>query len=184
MENNVEIWKKVNIPFYESHYEVSNYGKIRSLDRYDATKQFVSKRVKGKVLVQGIKKNGYLTVMLCKNAIQKRFHVHRLIAQTFIPNPENNPEVNHKNGIKTDNRVQNLEWNTSAENRKHAKDNNLMKKGEKHSSSKLTEKNILAIRRLYKINPNFHKTNIAKKLGVRDTTIHKIIKNQRWKHLN
>lgn len=183
MENKVEIWKAVNVPFYESHYEVSNYGKVRSLDRYDSTKQFISKRVKGVVLVQGLKKNGYLTVMLCKNAIKKRFHVHRLVAQTFIENPENKPQVNHKNGIKNDNTVDNLEWNTSDENRKHAVANNLMKKGENHSKCKLTEKNILAIRRLYRINPNFHKTKIAKKLGVRDTTIHKIINNQRWMHI-
>jgi len=64
--------------------------------------------------------NGYQFVQLCKNGKVKKFSIHRLIALAFIPNPENKKTVNHKNGNKADNRIQNLEWNTYAENNQHA----------------------------------------------------------------
>ena len=180
MENQ-EIWK--GIEGYEKSYQVSNLGRVKSLKGHLITKAGVVKPRHERIMNQTLKNNGYKTIMLSVDNVQKRFYVHRLVAIAFIENAENKSEVNHINCIKTDNRVKNLEWNTSTENKNHAMNNNLIPKGEKSYSSKLTEKNILAIRRLYRINPNFHKTNVAKKLGVRDTTIHKIINNQRWKHI-
>lgn len=94
-----EIW--LSIEGYEELYEVSNMGRIKSLN-YNHTKE-------EKILRQGKTKNGYLMVILCKEGKRKTFLVHRLVATAFLENPNGYRCVNHKNEIKTDNRVENLE---------------------------------------------------------------------------
>lgn len=118
--SSLEIWKSV--PGYDEFYEVSNKGNVRSKERkVRANIRNVKERlIKGKMLKKNLKKNGYYTVDLSKNAKTKTVSVHRLVALAFIPNPNNLPVVNHKNGIKTDNRVENLEWTTHASNHQHA----------------------------------------------------------------
>lgn len=177
-----EIWKPVKN--YEGFYEVSNFGKVRSLDRVFPTKKGVVKCTKGKVMNLTLKDNGYKTVMLSVGGESKRFHVHRLVSEAFIYNSSRKPIVNHKNGIKADNNVKNLEWVTHRENVEHALKNNLTPVGMQCKYSKLTDEKILAIKRLYRLNPNFSKIKIAKKLKISDSTVHKIIRNKRWKHIN
>ena len=98
-----EIWK--DIKRYEGFYQVSSWGRVRSLDRYDSLKHFR----KGIILKQQIY-NGYLYVGLNKNGKIKMYRVHRLVAEAFIPNPLNLPVINHKDEDKTRNNVENLEW--------------------------------------------------------------------------
>lgn len=101
---------KQKVYFYngqETNYVIYEDGRI-----FDSRKE--------KFLKEYLNNSGYASVAIQINNIRKRILVHRAVAQTFIPNPENKPEVNHINGIKTDNRVENLEWNTREENRKHA----------------------------------------------------------------
>ena len=99
-----EIWRPIE--GYEGLYEVSNTGLIRSLDRFVGNRN----RIKGKILSIKIEKNGYCSVALSKYGKMKRYLVHRLVAQEFIPNTEGLPQVNHKDEDKTNNRVENLEW--------------------------------------------------------------------------
>ncbi len=108
--NEDEIWKEI-IDF--PSFCISNFGRIRKNNL--------------KIFTPSPKRNGYIEVSLTNEKCQKSFSVHRLVALYFIPNLDNKTMVNHKNGIKTDNKVENLEWVTPSENRKHAHDNNLIK---------------------------------------------------------
>ena len=106
------------------------------------------------------------------------------MAIEFIPNPNNKPCINHKNGIKADNRLENLEWCTSAENSKHALETELTKiqYGSETTNSKLTEKEVLEIRKL-KETTNMTSTEIGKLFGVNQPAISKIIHRKTWKHI-
>ena len=107
-------WKPIK--GYEGLYEVSDKGQVRSLDRINHR----GTKYKGRILRNRNTPNGYYAVMLSKNGIEKIYTVHRLVATTFIPNPENKEEINHKDGNKKKNILENLEWVTRSENVKHA----------------------------------------------------------------
>lgn len=115
-----EIWK--DIEGYEGLYQVSNLGRVRSLKRivrHSRGGPFV-KTVEGRIMSITHLSRGYRRVNLCVNNIRRSFSVHRLVASAFIKNSKGFPEVNHLNGVKTDNGVANLEWCTSSENSTHA----------------------------------------------------------------
>ena len=105
-----EIWK--NIEGYENLYQISSIGRVRSLDRFDSIGRFI----KGKILKPRIDKDGYHCIFLSKNGTQKPFKIHRLVAQAFIPNPDNKPCIDHVNCVRSDNRLENLRWVTYLEN--------------------------------------------------------------------
>ena len=121
-----EEWRPIK--GYEGLYEVSNLGRVKSLNYNHTKKEGMLKLFKDK--------DGYLIVNLSKDKITCRFKVHRLVGETFIPNPENKPCIDHINTIKNDNRVENLRWATYEENRnneltkKHINEN--LPKGENH----------------------------------------------------
>lgn len=112
----MEIWK--DIVDYEGIYQVSNTGKIKRIGAY--TNQTGKTWNSERILKPARKSRGYMYVQLSKNGKTCPKHVHRLVAEAFIPNPENKPTVNHKNGNKADNSVENLEWATYTENNIHS----------------------------------------------------------------
>lgn len=111
-----EIWK--DITGYEGYYQVSNLGSVQSMDKIVKGKNGGLRFVKGRILQPSLSE-GYLAVGLCKNGRCSKIRVHRLVAKTFIPNPENKRTVNHIDENKLNNIVENLEWATDKENCNH-----------------------------------------------------------------
>ena len=109
-----EVWK--DIPGYEGYYQVSSCGRVRSLDREVINPLVGPIHKEGKILLLSMDKRGYTSISLYVEGKGKYFNVHRLVAQAFIQNPENLPQVDHINGVCWDNRVDNLRWVTAKEN--------------------------------------------------------------------
>ena len=129
------------------------------------------------------KDSGYLRTCLRGGLIDNAiFSTHRLVALAFIPNPVNKPQVNHKKGIKTDNRAISLDWSTAKENNDHAILNDLKSdgKGENHHLVKLSEKEVLEIR---KINRSISLSKIAKIYKISKTTVSRVLLRKIWNHI-
>lgn len=126
MKNSIEIWK--DVLGFEGKYQISNFGKLKSLDRFVIGKLNSQRFQKGKIQKGDIIIKGYLRYTLSisrNNQIRKMAHV--LVASAFLPNPENKPQINHKDGNKLNNEVDNLEWVTCKENIQHCWKNGLNK---------------------------------------------------------
>jgi hypothetical protein len=129
-------------------------------------------------------KNGYLAINLYKDGNMKHFYIHRLVAQTFIQNDENLKEVNHTDGNKTNNCVENLEWCDRKRNLQHSYDLGFKRYGETHGMHKLTEQDVLNIRKEYKKGDRTHSLHtLGKKYGVSWCTIQAIVKRRLWSHI-
>lgn len=167
MEN--EIWK--DIEGFEGVYKVSNKGRVMSF-----------KYSREKVLRNAVT-NGREFVRLLKNGSYHCFHINRLVATTFLPNPENKAQVNHINGIKIDNRVENLEWCTHSENIKHAIENKLIvhEKGENHQRSLLKEKDVISIRQKKVMGAKY--IDLSKEYNVSIGCIQGIVERRNWTHI-
>lgn len=184
-----EIWKdlkikKYNILYtYKKLYKISNYGRIKSLGIYHGkTNNFFEKE---HILKARINKFGYITYSLANYGKTNYISVHRAVAETFIPNPDNKPQVNHIDGNKLNNKVENLEWCTASENVKHAYREGLkISKGmsfprEKNPNSKFTEKEIEEIRKKRK--NGYKLKELAKEYNTFESYICRICKYQFWK---
>ena len=178
----IEEWKP--IIGYEGYYEISNCSNVKRLARVGKHSIYGKMNISEIILKQNKTEKGYLSVTLTKNGNRKVYRCHRLVAIHFIPNPDNKPEVNHKDGVKTNNYDWNLEWATHKENIIHAFANGLTKipKGEMNQSSKLSKIQVLEIRDLC-ANKKFNQKELAIMYKVAHSTINAIIKRKNWKHI-
>lgn len=174
----METWKPV-IGF-EKIYSVSNLGNIKSHDR-ESIKTYRGV-ITGTVKVKGkdIKKMTNACGYYCVDVVKKNMLVHRLVALNFIPNPNNYKVINHKDGNKQNNNVNNLEWCTHKQNSIHASKHNLYnpRRGELNNMAKLTEKDVLDIR-LSKDTGVY----LASKYNVDKSLISSIRLRKSWKHI-
>lgn len=166
-----EIWK--DVVGYEELYQVSNLGRVKSFRR-SPNGVILKKRVGGNLYDRA-----YLG---CKDK-SGDFNVHRLVAEAFIPNPENKPYINHINGIRDDNRVENLEWCTASENHLHKFRSlgYIGVCGEKHGNSLLRDKDVIQILYFHKL--GYKNKEIASIFNVDNSTISDILRGKNWSHL-
>jgi hypothetical protein len=173
----METWKE--IIGYEGLYECSTHGRVRTVARSITCKNGMPKPLRQRVLTPHFNSNGYLWVYLHKDGVKRFWLIHRLIALTFVGNPDSKAFVNHKSGIKTANVPENLEWVTRKENVSHAFKAGLMSHaGEKNSQSKLTEEKVRSIRGEY-----FKGCSVkalAAKYGISARRIHDVVANRCW----
>lgn len=178
----MEIWK--SIPGFEGYYEASTFGNIRSLDRYcelDGRWGRYTRFKPGKMMTPKFDGRGlYLMIVLSKDGVTKKYLVHRLIAMTFVDNPNNLPEVNHIDENKTNNRPENLEWCDHKYNNNYGS-KATSSRGQKNSQNKFSEDMIKEIKRLYKHgDPEFGTMGLSKKFGISAPHISAIIHGKRW----
>lgn len=169
----MEHWKPV--VGWEAVYEVSNHGSVRRASAGPATK--IGRRLKPYPDTMG-----YPTVRLCNLKRIRQYTVHTLVAAAFIgPRPEG-LDVNHRDGIKSNNRDSNLEYCTCGENIRHAFASGLVKtrcRGEKHHKAKLKESDVRDIR----ANNGISAAEWGRVLGVSRNTIHRVRSGQNWRHI-
>lgn len=174
-----EIWLPVN--GFENKYEFSIFGRLRARPRKWSSKTYSTT---GRLLQPFLNHAGYAIATLRVNKKNKKFVVHRLIAHNLIPNPANKPEINHRNGVKNDNHILNLEWATRMENLHHCQ--TVLKNhshGEIHPKAKLTEADVFKIRSLHETG-NYTYAEISRMYNMCDCTISNIVRKKIWKHLN
>ena len=181
MKERKEFWKIIEgFP----NYLISNKGNLKSVKTLKNVKLFT-------------KDDGYVSYTLRLDNKGYYKYIHRLVAEAFVDNPNNKGQVNHINGIKGDNRAENLEWVTPAENIRHAIDTGLLKYkkkekeiknskyslGEEANGSKLTPEEVIEIRVLWELR-EFKQVELAEKFGVDNSTINDIIRRKQWKHID
>lgn|SRR5574343_155487 len=173
----MEEWKY--IIGYEGKYSISTYGRVRSEDRYSRNTMKSTRHVKERILKE--KNNGYPYVILSNGDKRISAKIHRLVAMAFIQNTSKYNCINHIDGNKSNNHVNNLEWCTHKQNMAHAVKTGLFnKKGESHPNSKLNDNIILAIKSL---KGQYSHRQISEMFGLDRRYVGYILSGQRWGHI-
>lgn len=177
-----EIWK--DIPGFEGEYEVSNCGRVKTKSRplryvHAVTREEHVRISEERLLLIYINGANYKFVQLYKNKKSKNYTIHSLVAMTFLEKKEGDECVNHIDGNKHNNRVDNLEWCTNAYNHEHATRTGLKPSGSRMANAVLNEKAVLAIRSM--IEDGISHTKISKWFDVSRATISLIHEGKTWK---
>lgn len=178
-----KIW--YDVKSHEETHQVTRCGRVRVKDRqvirsrkYNGIWKKSVYLKRGHDLKPSLTGDGYFQITLDNTT----FKVHRWVAETFIPNPDNKSQVNHINGIKTDNRVENLEWCTPRENVKHSYRTGLAcNKGERHPRSKLTDSLVREFRERCEAGEKI--TQIAREYNLHHSTVQKAVRGNHWRHI-
>lgn len=163
------VWHR--IPGYEP-YLLSDDFEVRHSERIDHPANYLTQT-----------RSDYCNVHLLLDGRRLTVGLHRLIARVFVPNPENKPEVNHRNGNKLDNRPENLEWVTHKENLEHASRTGLVTHGTAHYAAKLTEENVRDIRARHAAGTMGSWNAVAREFGITWATLQKVILRRSWRLL-
>jgi hypothetical protein len=158
---------------FEGLYEVSDFGRVRSLDKEFNT-GFGKVAKKGRIMRLKLEKTGYPRVKLCKNGTSKHCNVHRLVAEAFLPNPENKRTVNHKDSNRANNLLSNLEWATNSENQIHSFQMGRVNEGAPRKLTALQEDDVLML-----LSMGMKQWKVAEMYGVSQPTISNILKQRR-----
>lgn len=182
-----EEWKPIK--GYEGLYEISNCGRVKGIDRKTRVIRkghSQEMRVPEKIFTGYKGKTHYCQVALYKDGIKKHMQVHRLVAEAFIPNPDNKRQVNHIDGNKQNNIVTNLEWVTPSENILHSFKTGLNPcSGEKNFQAKLTKEQVTEIKRVYKKgDKKYGSRPLARLYGVKHSSIYAITHGLTWREVN
>jgi len=173
--------KWIDIVGFEGFYQINLSGDIKSLPRQRKNKHgfYMSKER----ILNGCVSGGYLIYSFKIDKTETKLRAHRIVAQTFIPNPNNYPVINHKDGNKLNNNIDNLEWCTEAYNTKHAWDNGLIRglRGEENGRAKTTEKQVVLIKKF--IRKGLTSKEISEKLDLPKNIVDKIRCGKTWKHI-
>lgn len=162
------------------HYLINKNGDVYSTIAFNPKIGFYKRMLK---LKPKLTKHGYFVVTLQNNKIKKQKFIHRLIAENFIENKDDKPMVNHVNGIKIDNRIENLEWVTASENTQHAYDTGLNQilRGEKSSQAKITK---LIVKEIFHLkDKGFNQCKIANKFNLSQSHVSNILRKKYWSHV-
>lgn len=174
--NHIEEWR--DAPGYDGFYQVSSVGRVRSWKKYRS-----NRRKKPRLLKPDLNTWGYKYVILYKNQKGNHELIHRLVAKAFIENPLNKLQVNHIDGDRENNCVENLEWVTNKENSAHAHELGLIdNRGVKNGQSKLTREDVLDIRNAYRLGC-FSYRDFEGAYGISNSCVSMIINEKRWRHL-
>lgn len=176
----VELWKPV--VGYEGLYDVSSYGRVRSLDRVVTHSRCGDTRLRGQIMNLTENRTGYLRVRLCEDGVARTLRVHRLVLTAFVGEPFKGAVCLHLDNNRQNNHVSNLRWGTSSENNMQMRKEGRGSRGETCGRTKLTEKQVLEIRRLYAAGGVLQR-ELGLLFNVSSQAISHIISGRTWRHI-